>query len=120
MKNRLRQTGAFTLVEIMIVVAIIGMLATIAIPNYVKVRTEAQKTTCIQNLRTIDGAIQEWALEQKKDAGQTVTHADLRVYLRSAVACPSGGTTLEDSYTVTSVDARPSCRRKPDTHLLPL
>src|SRR5258708_262509 len=94
---------AFTLVEIMIVVAIIGMLATIAIPNYVKSRGKAQEVICISNLRQIDGAIQLWAAEQKKDADQVVTYGDISGYLRNSVSCPAGGTSFADSYTITTV-----------------
>ena len=63
--NTSRQSG-FTLVEIMIVVAIIGLLAAIAIPNFVKARTTSQTNACINNLRQIDGAKQQWALENRK------------------------------------------------------
>ena len=56
----------FTLVEIMIVVAIIGLLVAIAIPNFVRARTTSQQNACINNLRQIDGAAQTWALENKK------------------------------------------------------
>ncbi len=105
--------------EIMIVVAIIGMLASIAVPNFVKARTKAQTTTCINNLRVIDGAIQQWALDMRKDVGQAVTHQDIAGYLKNTVVCPSGGTSFDDSYTITTVDTPPTCQRQPSTHVLP-
>jgi prepilin-type N-terminal cleavage/methylation domain-containing protein len=120
MKHQMTRQNGFTLIEIMIVVAIIGMLAAIAIPNFAKARTEAQRTGCISNLQHIDGAIQVWALEQKKDADQPVTYADISSYLKNAVVCPSGGTSFADSYTITTVDAKPACQRRPGMHKLPL
>jgi prepilin-type N-terminal cleavage/methylation domain-containing protein len=120
MKTQHQPTRGFTLVEIMIVVAIIGMLATIALPNFVKARTDAQRTACIQNLRIIDGAIQQWALEQRKDAGQAVAFSDISAYMKNAVVCPAGGTSFQDSYTISTVEDRPVCSRKPDSHKLPL
>lgn len=111
--------GGFTLVEIMIVVAIIGLLATMAIPNFMKARTRAAMNTCISNLRQIDGAIQLWAVDLKKDAGQPVTYADIKGYLRNAVSCPSGGTSFDDSYVITTVEVQPTCQRQPATHMLP-
>ncbi len=113
MKDATSKKGGFTLIEIMIVVTIIGMLAGIAIPNYIRSRKIAQMTTCIQNLRQIDGAIQEWALEFRKEAGQSVQYADIRIYLHHAVFCPSGGTSFDDSYQITSVDTPPACRKAP-------
>lgn len=118
--NSQTQAVGFTLIEIMIVVAIIGMLAAIAVPNFAKARGAAQKTSCINNLQKIDGAIQVWALEQKKDSDQPVTYADITGYLKNSVVCPSGGTSFDDSYTITTVDAKPICQRRPDTHKLPL
>jgi prepilin-type N-terminal cleavage/methylation domain-containing protein len=112
----------FTLVEIMIVVGIIGLLAGIAVPNFVKARTQARQKACISNLQQIDGAIQRWALDLNKAEGQTVTYGDISSYLRNSVVCPSGGTTFEDSYTITTVDAPPACQRVPSgpsAHLLP-
>jgi Tfp pilus assembly protein PilE len=53
----------------MIVVAIIGMLASIAIPNYLQARMKAQQGVCLSNLQQIEGAIQRWSLEMKKDEG---------------------------------------------------
>jgi prepilin-type N-terminal cleavage/methylation domain-containing protein len=109
----------FTLVEIMIVVGIIGMLATIAIPNYVKARGEAQRTACINNLRQIDGAVQAWALALTKDSSDPVTYQDISGYMNNAVVCPAGGNTFADSYALSTVDARAVCQRHPDTHKLP-
>jgi type II secretory pathway pseudopilin PulG len=105
-------------VEIMIVVAIIGLLASIAIPNFVKARTTAQMNACISNLRVIDGAIQQWALDTKQGDTATVTAADILPYLKNSVTCPSGGKTFADSYAVSTVQVRPTCLKVPATHKL--
>lgn len=102
-----RNQAGFTLVEIMIVVAIIGLLASIAIPNFVKARTTAQITACINNLKQISGAIETWALEAKKGPSDAVTDADLfgaSLYIKAKPNCPAGGT-----YSVTTVSAAPTC-----------
>jgi prepilin-type N-terminal cleavage/methylation domain-containing protein len=109
----------FTLIEIMIVVAIIGMLATLAIPNFMKARETARRNACISNLRNIEGAVQQWALDMNKDEGSTVTYTDIKSYLHGNVVCPDGGSTFQDSYSITTVDAPPTCLRHPDTHKLP-
>jgi prepilin-type N-terminal cleavage/methylation domain-containing protein len=110
--------GAFTLVEIMIVVAIIGLLAAIAIPNFVKARTTAQANACINNLRQIDGAKQQWALENKKAAGDTPTATEVAEYLKTLPICPAGGTTFADSYTIGTVAVDPVCQKLAATHKL--
>jgi prepilin-type N-terminal cleavage/methylation domain-containing protein len=112
--NTSRKSG-FTLVEIMIVVAIIGLLAAIAIPNFVKARTASQTSACVANLKQIEGAIATWALEMKKvntDSVDTTQLFGLNNYIKSKPACPANGT-----YTIGQVQARPTCSIA--THTLP-
>src|SRR5216110_3060333 len=96
MKIQTSRKAGFTLVEIMIVVAIIGLLASIAIPNYVKARDDTQRNACINNLRQIDGASQTWALENKKTSGDPYTLSVVKPYLKMDTSgnipgCPAGG-----------------------------
>ena len=85
-------------------VAVVGMLSAIAIPNFVKARATSQQNACINNLRQIDGAKNEWALEKGKKAGDVPTKEDLLPYLRSWPVCPQGGT-----YTIGAVNEKPTC-----------
>ena len=99
--------SAFTLVEIMIVVAIIGLLAAIAIPNFIKAREASQKNACIANLKQIDGAKNTWALEQKKVSTDLPVDGDIfgaTLYIREKPGCPANGT-----YALLTVSAKPTC-----------
>ena len=114
----IRNNSGFTLVEIMIVVAIIGLLAAIAIPNFVKARESSQKNACIANLKQIEGAKASWALEMKKTNADTPTTTDLygsTNYIRDEPKCPASGT-----YSINAVDTKPACSlATSQNHVLP-
>ena len=117
MKRNTKRNRGFTLVEIMIVVLIIGILAAIAVPNFVKARESARRATCIGNLTQINSAKEQWAMDNKKANGDAVLSTNIApTYVKSFPVCPSGGT-----YTVGNVGTNPSCSKSaaPDSHVLP-
>jgi len=86
-------------------VAVGGLLAAIAIPNFVKARETAQRNACINNLRQIDAAKDQWALENKKNTTAVPTEDDITPYLKGGMpVCPAGGV-----YTIGSISTIPSC-----------
>lgn len=89
----MRKEKGFTLVEIMIVVAIIGLLAAIAIPNFIRARRDSQGTACCQNLENIEGAKSQWAFATNQGDGAVPAAADVEPYLSNNAIppCPANG-----------------------------
>jgi len=106
---RIKQsTKGFTLVEIMIVVAIIGILVAIAVPGFIKARTESRAKACQENQAKVEGAIQQWAMENNKDGATVPTDGDIygaSLYLPKAPTCPSTDT----EYTLVGADDTVTC-----------
>ncbi len=105
----IRKIKGFTLVEIMIVVAIIGILIAIAIPGFIRARSQSRMRACQENLTKLDGAKEQWALENNKKATDTpatsdLVKSDMTGYLKNFPNEPSGF-----SYTINAVGTNPTC-----------
>ena len=101
--------AGFTLVEIMIVVAIIALLAAIAVPNFLRSRKRSQATQVLEDLRIIDSAVDQYAIETNKNSGATVAWADVQNYVKNGTRLYSSGQTdiLGNSFVLPSVDTTP-------------
>src|ERR1700722_18583649 len=94
-KNR----GGFTLVEIMIVVAIIAPLAAIAVPNFLRARKRSQATRILEDLRMIDSGTDQYAIENNKTTNATANFSDLKNYIKTGTVLYSTGADIfGDSY----------------------
>ena len=104
-KNR----GGFTLVEIMIVVAIIALLAAIAVPNFLRARKRSQATRILEDLRMIDAAVDQYAIENNKTGGTVVVWAEVQTYLKTGSKLYNSGNKdmLGNTYGAFAVDSIP-------------
>jgi prepilin-type N-terminal cleavage/methylation domain-containing protein len=119
LKTLRKSRGGFTLVEIMIVVAIIGLLAAIAVPSFLRARLRSQGTTILNDARMVDAAIDQYALETNKAGGAAVAWADLTPYLKagSRLATSGNADILGRAYVISTVDAGVSVAAATQTDL---
>ena len=101
-----QKRSGFTLVEIMIVVAIIALLASIAVPNFLRARKRSQATRILEDLRVLDNATDQYAIENNKTSGMNPVWNDLKVYIKTgSTLYASGGVDMfGNSYGPFTVD----------------
>ena len=116
----MNKKSGFTLVEIMIVVAIIGLLAAIAIPSFIKARQESQTKGCVNNLRIMDAAKEQAAMEQGWANNQAIAdgsgeETNVLAYVKgnAVPTCPANGT-----YTWNAIGSDPTCTLGANGHTL--
>lgn len=106
MDIKITKTSGFTLVEVMVVAAIIGFVAAIGVPNFMRYRATAQAKTCIASLKQLEGAMERWAIENKMKDGDPCALGDLIPnYLKTTPKCAASSA----DYAITTVGAPPQC-----------
>jgi prepilin-type N-terminal cleavage/methylation domain-containing protein len=108
-RMRRKKVGGFTLVEIMIVVAIIALLAAIAVPGFLRARKRSQATTILNDLRLIDGALDQYAIETNKGSGAPCSPSDWAIYLnnKGSKLTTTQADVFGNPYGTQTVDALP-------------
>jgi prepilin-type N-terminal cleavage/methylation domain-containing protein len=103
-----QKLAGFTLLEVMVISAIVGIMAMIAVPNFIKARVTAQQKMCIKNLHSLSETKQQWGFENKRPATAIPTPAQLQVYYGKSrmPVCPSQGT-----YSLRALNREPVCNR---------
>jgi prepilin-type N-terminal cleavage/methylation domain-containing protein len=118
LKKLNKRRGGFTLVEIMIVVAIIALLAAIAVPGFLRARKRSQASRIINDLRLIDSAVDQYAIETNKSGGSAVAVADWTNYLKKGTSLfESGNDILGNAYGAQTVDVLPKVNAATKTAL---
>ena len=109
---------AFTLVEIMIVVLIIGILLAIAVPNFIRAREQSRAKSCSANLKQFDSAKEQYAMDNRANAGDTVTFAQLigpTLYIKATPQCPSN-TIAYTAAELGAISADPTCTKSTNAY----
>ena len=117
-KFHTKRRGGFTLVEIMIVVAIIALLAAIAVPGFLRARKRSQASKIINDLRLIDSAMDQYAIETSKKTGDAIAVSDWTNYLKKdTVLFATAKDLFGDDYGPQTVDSHPSVPANAKTNL---
>ena len=99
-----RRTGGFTFLELTIAIMIIGLFLAVAIPNFMKARDKTRLNVCVENMKQIEVAKEQHAIEAKKNAGDPVRFDELVPYLKEVPECPAGG-----GYTLWTIGQNVEC-----------